>query len=26
MLQACRSKGIDAECMYGKKTIEFAVA
>jgi len=26
MLEACRSKGIDAECMYGKKTIEFAVA
>jgi hypothetical protein len=26
MLQACRNRGIDAECMYGKKTIEFAAA
>jgi L-ascorbate metabolism protein UlaG (beta-lactamase superfamily) len=26
MVEACRQKGIDAECMYGKRTLEFAAA
>jgi len=26
MVEACRQKGIDAECMYGRRTIEFAAA
>lgn len=25
MVQACKDKGIDAECMYGKKSIEFTL-